>query len=39
VLLRCDRLLSVAEANDPPDLVYLDEMVFVEDGCEEVRNP
>jgi hypothetical protein len=38
-LLRCDRLFSVAEANDPPDTVYPDDMVFVEDRCEDVTPP
>ncbi|MDQ2674284.1 MAG: DUF4362 domain-containing protein [Chloroflexota bacterium] len=37
--LRCDRLVPVAEANDPPDVVHPLEMVFVEDGCEELPVP
>ena len=37
--LRCEMLVSVDEANDPPDLVFPAEMVFVEDGCEELPVP
>jgi hypothetical protein len=37
--LVCDRLIPVAEANDPPDLVFPDAMVFTEDGCEELPIP
>ena len=37
--LVCDRLVPVAEANDPPDLVFPDAMVFIEDGCEELPVP
>ena len=37
--LRCDRLVPVADANDPPDLVYPDDMVFVEDECEALPLP
>ena len=32
--LRCTALVPVAEVNDPPNLVYPEEHVFVEDGCE-----
>lgn len=31
---RCSALVPVAEFNDPPDLFFPDEYVFVEDGCE-----
>ena len=37
--LTCDRLVPVAEANDPPDTTFLDAMVFVEDGCEPLPAP
>ena len=37
--LRCDRIMPVADANEPPDLVYADDMVFVEDGCEALPLP
>jgi hypothetical protein len=36
---RCERLIPVAEANDPPDNVFPAEMVFVEDGCEPLPVP
>lgn len=35
----CDRIMPVADANEPPDLVYADDMVFVEDGCEALPLP
>ena len=31
--LRCEMLVPVDDANDPPDLVFPADMVFVEDGC------
>lgn len=34
--LRCAALVPVAEINDPPDLFYPEEHVFVEEGCEAV---
>lgn len=34
--LRCAALVPVAEVNDPPDLFYPEEHVFVEEGCEAV---
>ncbi len=37
--LRCDSLLPVAEANDPPDLVFPESQVFVEQGCESLPLP
>ncbi|HET8777299.1 MAG TPA: hypothetical protein VFN76_06525 [Candidatus Limnocylindria bacterium] len=37
--LRCDSLVPVAQANEPPDLVYPDDMVFVEEGCEALALP
>jgi hypothetical protein len=37
--LVCERLLPVAEVNDPPDLVFPDSEVFVEDGCEPLPLP
>lgn len=37
--LRCDRLVPVAEANDPPDTTFPDAMVFVEEGCEPLPVP
>lgn len=37
--LRCEKLVPVADANDPPDLVYPDDIVFVEDGCEALPLP
>jgi hypothetical protein len=37
--LRCDRLVGVAEFNDPPDLVFPASEVFVEDGCESLPIP
>jgi hypothetical protein len=36
---RCERLLTVAEPNDPPDLVFPNDLVFVEDGCEPLPIP
>jgi hypothetical protein len=36
---RCERLLPVGEANDPPDTVFPAGMVFVEDGCEPLPIP
>jgi hypothetical protein len=36
---RCERLVPVADANDPPDLVFPDEFVFIEDGCEPLPLP
>ena len=36
---RCERLLPVADANDPPDLVFPNELVFVEDACEPLPIP
>ena len=36
---RCDRLVPVAEANDPPDITFPEAMVFVEDGCEPLPVP
>jgi hypothetical protein len=35
----CERLVSVEEANDPPDLVFPAEMVFVEENCRELPVP
>jgi hypothetical protein len=35
----CDELVPVGEANDPPDVVFPAEMVFVENGCEELPVP
>lgn len=32
--LRCEALVPVAEINDPPDLVFPESDIFVEDGCE-----
>jgi hypothetical protein len=37
--LQCERLVPVAEANDPPDTTFPDVMVFVEDGCEPLPVP
>ena len=37
--LHCERLVPVADANDPPDLVVPDAMVFMEDGCETLPVP
>jgi hypothetical protein len=35
----CDDLVPVEDASDPPDLVFPAEMVFVENGCEELPLP
>jgi hypothetical protein len=35
----CDRLVPVAEANDPPDDVVPETMVFIEAGCEALPVP
>ncbi len=37
--IRCEVLLPVAEANDPHNPTFPDEMVFVENGCEELPVP
>ena len=37
--LRCEMLVSVDEANDPPDLVFPPDMVFVEDQCQSQPVP
>ena len=37
--LTCDRLVPVAEANDPPGTTFPDAMVFVEDGCQQQPVP
>jgi hypothetical protein len=37
--LVCDRLVPVAEANDPPDNVFAETMVFIEVGCEALPVP
>ena len=34
--LACRALVPVAEVNDPPNTLYPDDWVFVEDGCEPV---
>jgi hypothetical protein len=37
--LRCERLVPVEEFNDPPDLVFPETDVFVEDGCASLPPP
>jgi hypothetical protein len=37
--LVCQRLAPIAEVNEPPDLVFPADMVFVEEGCEELPTP
>jgi len=37
--LECTALVSVPDANDPPNLVHPDELVFVQDSCEQVPAP
>ena len=37
--LRCETLDKVAEANDPNNAGFPEEMVFVENGCEELPVP
>ena len=37
--LRCERLVSVEEANDPPDLSFPEHDVFVEEDCESLPVP
>jgi hypothetical protein len=36
---RCDDLVPVADASDPPDVTFPDAMVFVEEGCEPLPIP
>ena len=35
----CQDLVPVEEANDPPDVVFTPDMVFIQEGCEELPVP
>ena len=37
--LVCSELDPVAEVNDPPEVVFPADMVFIEDGCEQLPIP